>query len=98
MKIMKILMGLLLCCLLWTGSVLAAERLQVGVNRSNIYYGGGVTQVAIANPEIADVVILSPEQYMLVGKKVGSTSLHVWKGDTDMTFEVVVNGTDPGMA
>lgn len=98
MKIMKILMGLLLCCLLWTGSVLAAERLQVGVNRSNIYYGGGVTQVAIANPEIADVVILSPEQYMLVGKKVGSTSLHVWKGETYMTFEVVVNGTDPGMA
>lgn len=98
MKIMKIIMGLLLCCLLWTGSVLAAERLQVGVNRSNIYYGGGVTQVAIANPEIADVVILSPEQYMLVGKKVGSTSLHVWKGDIYMTFEVVVNGTDPGMA
>ena len=61
-KIMKILMGLLLCCLQWTGSVMAAERLQVGVNRSNIYYGGGVTQVAIANPEIADVVILSPEQ------------------------------------
>lgn len=98
MKIMKIIMGLLLCCLLWTGSVLAAERLQVGVNRSNIYYGGGVTQVAIANPEIADVVILSPEQYMLVGKKVGSTSLHVWKGETYMTFDVVVNGTDPGMA
>ena len=98
MKILKTFVGLLLCCLLWTGSVFAAERLQVGVNRSNIYYGGGVTQVAIANPEIADVVILSPEQYMLVGKKVGSTSLHVWKGETYMTFEVVVNGTDPGMA
>lgn len=95
MKILKTLVGLLLCCLLWTGSVFAAERLQVGVNRSNIYYGGGVTQVAIANPEIADVVILSPEQYMLVGKKVGSTSLHVWKGEKYMTFEVVVNGTDP---
>ena len=98
MQIMKIIMGLLLCCLLWTGSVLAAESLQVGVNRSNICYGGGVTQVAISNPEIADVVILSPEQYMLVGKKVGSTALHVWKGDIYMTFEVVVNGTDPGMA
>ena len=98
MKIVRILMGLLLCCLLFAGSVFAAERLQVGVNRSNVYYGGGVTQVAIANPEIADVVILSPEQYMLVGKKVGSTSLHVWKGETYMTFEVVVNGTDPGMA
>ena len=98
MKILRILTGLLLCCLLFAGSVLAAERLQVGVNRSNIYYGGGVTQVAIANPEIADVVILSPEQYMLVGKKVGSTSLHIWKGDVYQTFEVVVNGTDPGMA
>ena len=98
MKVLRILMGLLLCCLLSAGSVFAAERLQVGVNRSNIYYGGGVTQVAIANPDIADVVILSSEQYMLVGKKVGSTSLHVWKGDNYMTFEVVVTGTDPGLA
>ena len=98
MKMLRILTGLLLCCLLFAGSALAAERLQVGVNRSNIYYGGGVTQVAVANPEIADVVILSPEQYMIVGKKVGSTSLHVWKGETYQTFEVVVNGTDPGTA
>ena len=98
MKVLRILMGLLLCCLLSAGSVFAAERLQVGVNRSNIYYGGGVTQVAIANPDIADVVILSSEQYIVVGKKVGSTSLHVWKGDNYMTFEVVVTGTDPGMA
>lgn len=98
MKVLRILTGLLLCCLLFAGSALAAERLQVGVNRSNIYYGGGVTQVAIANPEVADVVILSPEQYMLVGKKVGSTSLHIWKGDTYQSFEVVVNGTDPGTA
>ena len=98
MKMLRILIGLLLCCLLCAGSVFAAERLQVGVNRSNIYYGGGVTQVAIANPDIADVVILSSEQYMLVGKKVGSTSLHVWKGDNYMTFEVVVTGTDPGLA
>ena len=98
MKVLRILTGLLLCCLLFASSALAAERLQVGVNRSNIYYGGGVTQVAIANPEVADVVILSPEQYMLVGKKVGSTSLHVWKGDNYQTFEVIVNGTDPGTA
>ena len=98
MKMLRILIGLLLYCLLCAGSVFAAERLQVGVNRSNIYYGGGVTQVAIANPDIADVVILSSEQYMLVGKKVGSTSLHVWKGDNYMTFEVVVTGTDPGLA
>ena len=98
MKVLRILMGLLLCCLLSADSVFAAERLQVGVNRSNIYYGGGVTQVAIANPDIADVVILSSEQYMVVGKKVGSTSLHVWKGDNYMTFEVVVTGTDPSMA
>ena len=98
MKMLRILTGLLLCCLLFASSALAAERMQVGVNRSNIYYAGGVTQVAIANPDIADVVILSPEQYMVVGKKVGSTSLHVWKGDNYQTYEVIVNGTDPGTA
>ena len=98
MKVMRFLTGLLLCCLFFANVAFAADRMQVGVNRSNIYYGEGVTQVAIANPEIADVVILSPKQYMLVGKKVGSTSLHVWRGDTYQTFEVVVNGTDPGTA
>jgi pilus assembly protein CpaC len=98
MRLLRIFMVFVLCCLLWTIQVFAAEKMQVGINQSRVFYGGGVTQVAVANPEIADVVIISSQQYMVVGKKAGSTTLHVWRGGTYQTFDVIVSGTDNGLA
>jgi len=37
-----------------------------------------VARAAVGNPEVADVVPTRPEELLVSGKKVGTTSLHVW--------------------
>lgn len=47
-----------------------------------------VKRVSLAAPEIADTIVLSPQQIYLVGKAVGTTNLTLWGGD-DRLFTVV---------
>jgi len=37
-----------------------------------------ITRASIADPEVADTVVLSPKQLYVVGKKVGATNLTLW--------------------
>lgn len=50
------------------------------------------TRVAIANPEIADVVVLSTSEIYIYGKQLGFTSMVLWEEDKDKTvLDVVVS-------
>lgn len=50
------------------------------------------TRVAIANPDIADVVVLSTREIYIYGKKLGFTSMVLWEEDKDKTvLDVVVS-------
>lgn len=73
------------------------QILSVGVSRSNVMPAYGVTSVAIADPAIADVVI-SGNEMILLGKKVGATTLHIWKGESRNTYTVVVDNADVATA
>lgn len=73
------------------------QILSVGVSRSNIISAHGVTSVAVADPAIADVVI-SGNEMILLGKKVGATTLHIWKGESRNSYTVVVNNVDVATA
>lgn len=89
----------LLCQLLLPISQVFAERsFIVGVNQSKVIPAKNVTQVAIANPEIADVVTVSKSEILLVGKKAGSTSLQIWKNGILNSYTVIVNNIDMGTA
>jgi len=37
-----------------------------------------IKRASIANPDVADTVVLSPKQLYVVGKKVGTTNLTLW--------------------
>lgn len=37
-----------------------------------------ITRASIANPEVADTVVLSPRQLYVVGKSIGTTNLTLW--------------------
>lgn len=37
-----------------------------------------ITRASIANPEVADTVVLSPRQLYVVGKSIGATNLTLW--------------------
>lgn len=95
MKHTKMLLGsLLLGCTLNFSSVAAAEQLYVGANQSTVMSSWGVNQVAVANPEVADVVVMQNNTMLIVGKKAGSTTLHVWRNRDLETYQIVVSGDD----
>lgn len=69
-----------LCCMFYMMSAaLAQANLFMEVNQSSyLNAGDAITQVAVANPEIADVTVISTTEMLLVAKKPGTTTLYIW--------------------
>lgn len=78
------------------GQVLAATPLNVSVNGSQYMEAPGITRLAVGNPDIADVKLLSNNDFLVVGKKAGSTSLTVWSNGQREEYSVYVSGDDEG--
>lgn len=97
---MKKKIGLLLAAaMLSFGSACAAEPVEVSLNESKYMAASGITRLAVGNPAIADVQLLSSGDFLLVGKKAGTTSLIVWSdGGRRTEYTVYVAGNDRGMA
>lgn len=97
---MKKRIGLLLAAaMLSFGSACAAEPVEVSLNESKYMAAPGITRLAVGNPAIADVQLLSSGDFLLVGKKAGTTSLIVWSdGGRRTEYTVYVAGNDSGMA
>ena len=97
---MKKRIGLLLAAaMLSFGSTCAAEPVEVSLNESKYMAASGITRLAVGNPAIADVQLLSSGDFLLVGKKAGTTSLIVWSdGGRRTEYTVYVAGNDRGMA
>jgi len=59
------------------------ETITLPVRQSRIYQSPWpVTRVSVADPDIADVKVLSPRQIMLLGKEIGATDFVLW-GDSE---------------
>lgn len=100
MKRNKILTSLIVSAgiLLSAPAVMAATPLSVSVNESRYVQEAGLSRVAVGNPEIADVQLLSAREFLLVGKKSGSTSLLVWGANGRQEYLVTVTGENSGLA
>ena len=99
MKHNKIFAGLLSAGILLSAPVaMAATPLNVSVNESRYVQEAGLNRVAVGNPEIADVQLLSAREFLLVGKKAGSTSLLVWGANGRQEYLVTVTGENSGLA
>mgnify|MGYP003586213338 CR=1 FL=1 len=97
-KILSLLLLVVFCTLLPL-CVQANEQLVVNVNQSRLIPAYGAIQVAIANPAIADVVVASSNELLVIGKSQGSTMLHVWYSSGGMdTYSIVVGGDDQGVS
>ena len=84
--------------LLSASVAMAATPLSVSVNESRYVQEPGLSRVAVGNPEIADVQLLSAREFLLVGKKSGSTSLLVWGANGRQEYLVTVTGENAGLA
>jgi pilus assembly protein CpaC len=90
----------MLITVLLAGTLPAAanETLQVAASQSRIVSFNGVQKVAVANPEIADVVVVSGSEILVVGKAPGSTTLHVWAMGGRKTYNIEVAADDAPVA
>ncbi|MCC6442949.1 MAG: pilus assembly protein N-terminal domain-containing protein [Armatimonadetes bacterium] len=68
--------------------VVARRSLQVG--ESLILDFNGITRVAVGNPAVADVAVLSTRQLLVNGKSAGKTELFVWDARGRSTYHLVV--------
>ena len=99
MKRNIIFAGLLSAGILLSAPIaMAATPLNVSVNESRYVQEAGLNRVAVGNPEIADVQLLSARDFLLVGKKAGSTSLLVWGANGRQEYQVTVTGENSGLA
>lgn len=99
MKRNIILTGLLSAGILLSASVAtAATPLSISVHESRYVQEPGLSRVAIGSPEIADVQLLSAREFLLVGKKSGSTTLLVWSANGRQEYIVTVTGENSGLA
>ena len=73
------------------------SRLYVGVDRSHVLdLSDPARTVAVANPSIADVQVMSPTQLLVVGKAPGITSLVIFSGKSPRQFDLVVHPSPVG--
>ena len=79
-------------------SVQAATPLNVAVHESRYVQEPGLSRVAIGSPDIADVQLLSAREFLLVGKKPGSTTLLVWSANGRQEYIVTVTAENSGLA
>lgn len=91
---------IVVCFILMPFAVVQAEEttMSVAVNQSEVVHLSGVERVAVANPDIADVVIVSGSELLVVGKAPGTTTLHIWSASGLKSFSVEVNSNDTQIA
>ncbi len=70
------------------------ETIQLGVGTSIIINSPSpFSRASMANPEVADPLILSPKQVYLTGKKLGVTTLTLWGKNKQVSnvFNILVS-------
>ena len=86
---------MLICCIsIQTQEALAAESLSVAVSQSRILNFWGVERVAVANPDVADVLVVSGSEVLVVGKAPGVTTLHIWSANGRSSYLIEVAADD----
>ena len=82
-------------------AALAAEmpgKLTVGAGQSRTVTIYGLQRAAIANPEVADVVVVSSSELILVGKQTGTTTMILWSDMGRQSYQIEVAANDPAIA
>lgn len=99
----RVLILLTVCGLLWSGATIAAtDTTSTDVDRHayNLKLGGAklikttapFKRITIANPAIADVVVLSPTEIYVYGKSLGFTSMMLWEaGQAKTVLDIAVS-------
>jgi Flp pilus assembly secretin CpaC len=68
-----------------------AGRLYLTLDKSkHLVSAERITRVAVASPRVADVVVISPQQLLINGREVGSTTLILFHDNKMQAFDLIV--------
>lgn len=84
----------LLIVTMFSVSAMAAVPIEVAAGKGTVItLKERSTRVSLSDPAIADIILISPSELLINGKKIGSTSLIVWnKAGAKTFFDVFVVG------
>ncbi len=86
LKAIIFVMGL--CGVVLAAQVGTTEEITLVAGRSTVVRAPWPTvRVAVTDPKVADVQVLTPEQVLVQGLKVGSTDLILWSEDEQQTWQ-----------
>jgi len=75
----------------------APTRLYLSTSKAMVMdLQNAASKVAVANPSIADVQVITPTQLLLIGRGVGVTSLIIFSPRSLVQYDVVVQGAPIG--
>lgn len=84
-----------MCMLVLSLPAIAAKKtLEVAVDQSQVLDIEGVIRVSVANPKIADVLVVSDSELLLVGKAQGVTTMQIWTGRAPTNYSIKVGGAE----
>lgn len=98
MKCKDLLVGLLTLGTLAFSVPAFAGSFSVGANESKLINIKGVSRVAVADPNVADVIVVSPTELLLLGKKAGATNVYFWVNGAPVRHDILVNGMNKASA
>ena len=67
------------------------DRVRVTAGRSTVVATDfAVTRIAVTNPDIADAVVVQPQEVLVDGKKPGTVSLILWSTSERKQYDIIV--------
>ena len=98
----KIFLTLVLTLFVFNTALAAPQLMRLELNTSQyMKVGNKITQIAVANPEIADVVQVpgSLNEFLIIAKQRGSTTIFVWTADKQRyEYQVTTMDEESGQA
>lgn len=81
------ILAVLVMTLIFSTTALAAIPVDVTVGKSTVLtLKRNSERISLANPSVADLVLISPSEILINGKAIGTTGLIIWDKDGERTF------------
>ncbi|MBU3933749.1 MAG: pilus assembly protein N-terminal domain-containing protein, partial [Candidatus Omnitrophica bacterium] len=94
MKLKPLFLTICLIVLAAGEAAALTQNAQLVVNELKVFQVYKLKRVAVGDPAIADVTVLSERELMLIAKKAGATSLIIWDEAGQRSFNITVIGKD----
>ena len=94
MKLKSVLLIICLMALVWADVCAWEQEVEMVVNELRIFPVYSLHRVAVGDPAVADLSVLSDRELMVIAKKAGITNLIIWDESGQRSFNIIVLAKD----